>query len=147
MLPDAANQSASGAEQPMQQLVFKAQDRILRFKPALAVMLVKALQVEGESLDGDTTIEVAFAPPATVTMTERYAAAAQAKAAGEALETIQENILGYSPEQIAQDKQRRAEEQLALALNLTTQPPPTTSEEMQPVGNADTPGAQDRRTA
>ena len=52
MLPDAANQSASGAEQPMQQLVFKAQDRILRFKPALAVMLVKALQVEGESLEG-----------------------------------------------------------------------------------------------
>lgn len=145
MLPDAANQSASGAEQPMQQLVFKAQDRILRFKPALAVMLVKALQVEGESLAGDT-VEVKFAPPATVTMTERYAAAAQAKAAGEALETIQENILGYSPEQIAQDKQRRAEEQLALALNLTTQPPPTTSEEMQPIGNADTPGLPSRRT-
>ena len=145
MLPDAANQSASGAEQPMQQLVFKAQDRILRFKPALAVMLVKALQVEGESLAGDT-VEVKFAPPATVTMTERYAAAAQAKAAGEALETIQENILGYSPEQIAQDKQRRAEEQLALALNLTTQPPPTTSEEMQPVGNADALGLPGRRT-
>ena len=129
----------------MQQLVFKAQDRILRFKPALAVMLVKALQVEGESLAGDT-VEVKFAPPATVTMTERYAAAAQAKAAGEALETIQENILGYSPEQIAQDKQRRAEEQLALALNLTTQPPPTTSEEMQPIGNADVPGLPSRRT-
>ena len=145
MLPDAANQSASGAEQPMQQLVFKAQDRILRFKPALAVMLVKALQVEGESLAGDT-VEVKFSPPATVTMTERYAAAAQAKAAGEALETIQENILGYSPEQIAQDKQRRAEEQLALALNLTTQPPPTTSQDMQPIGNADAPGLPSRRT-
>jgi len=62
------------------------------------------------------------------------------------VETIQENILGYSPEQIAQDKQRRAEEQLALALNLTTQPPPTTSEEMQPIGNADTPGLPSRRT-
>ena len=146
MLPDAANQSASGAEQPTKQLVFKAEDRILRFKPALAVMLVRALQIEGADLEG-ATVEVKFAPPATVSMTERYAAAAQAKAAGEALETIQENILGYSPEQIAQDKQRRAEEQLALALNLTTQPPPTTSEEMQPVGNADTPGTQDRRTA
>ncbi|MHA6563949.1 hypothetical protein ACX3UL_09350 [Actinomyces urogenitalis] len=56
-------------------------------------------------------------------MTERYAAAAQAKAAGEALETIQENILGYSPEQIAQDKARRAEEQMALAFNLATAQP------------------------
>lgn len=118
MLPDAANQSASGAEQPTRALVFKAEDRILRFKPALAVMIVRALAVEGVELDGDSTVEVKFAPPATVSITERYAAAAQAKAAGEALETIQENLLGYSPEQIAQDKQRRAEEQFALALGL-----------------------------
>ncbi|MDN6684309.1 MAG: hypothetical protein L0K89_06300, partial [Bifidobacterium crudilactis] len=65
----------------------------------------------------DQTLEVVFEPPNAVSMTEKYAAAAQAKAAGEALETIQRNILGYSPEQIAQDKQRRAEEQLNLALN------------------------------
>lgn len=120
MLPDAANQSASGAEMPMQQLVFKAEDRIARFKPAMAVCLVKALQIEGADL-GDLTVEVKFMPPATVSLTEKYAAAAQAKAAGEALETIQENILGYSPEQIAQDKQRRAEEQMALAAGLMTQ--------------------------
>lgn len=117
MLPDSANQSASGAEQPMLQLVQKAEDRIARFKPAMDVCVVKALQIEGADL-GDLTVEVKFMPPATVSMTEKYAAAAQAKAAGEALETIQENILGYSPEQIAQDKQRRAEEQMALASNL-----------------------------
>lgn len=139
MLPDAANQSASGAEQPTRQLVFKAQDRIARFKPALAVMLVRALQVEGADL-GEDTVEVKFAPPATVSMTERYAAAAQAKAAGEALETIQENILGYSPEQIAQDKQRRAEERLALALDLTTSPASgAPTGDLEPVGDADTP--------
>ena len=120
MLPDAANQSASGAEMPMQQLVFKAEDRIARFKPAMAVCIVKALRIEGADLE-DLTVEVKFMPPATVSMTEKYAAAAQAKAAGEALETIQENILGYSPEQIAQDKQRRAEEQMALAAGLMTQ--------------------------
>ena len=120
MLPDAANQSASGAEMPMQQLVFKAEDRIARFRPAMAVCLVKALQIEGADL-GEQTVEVKFMPPATVSLTEKYAAAAQAKAAGEALETIQENILGYSPEQIAQDKQRRAEEQLALAAGLLGQ--------------------------
>ena len=120
MLPDAANQSASGAEMPMQQLVFKAEDRIARFKPAMAVCIVKALRIEGADLE-DLTVEVKFMPPATVSMTEKYAAAAQAKAAGEALETIQENILGYSPEQIAQDKQRRAEEQMALAAGLMAQ--------------------------
>ncbi len=80
----------------------------------------KALQIEGADL-GEQTVEVKFMPPATVSLTEKYAAAAQAKAAGEALETIQENILGYSPEQIAQDKQRRAEEQLALAAGLMGQ--------------------------
>jgi hypothetical protein len=122
MLPDSANQSASGAEQPMAQLVSKAEDRIRRFQPALAVMMVKALRIEGADL-GPDTVEVKFAPPATISMTERYAAAAQAKAAGEALETIQENILGYSPEQIAQDKARRAEEQMALAFNLATAQP------------------------
>lgn len=137
MLPDAANQSASGAEQPTRALVFKAEDRILRFKPALAVMLVRALAVEGVELDGDS-VEVKFAPPATVSMTERYAAAAQAKAAGEALETIQENILGYSPEQIAQDKARRAEEQLALALGLTT---PATRAEQEEAGQDEEPAA------
>ena len=139
MLPDAANQSASGAEQPTRQLVFKAEDRILRFKPALAVMIVRALQVEGADL-ADATVEVKFAPPATVSMTERYAAAAQAKAAGEALETIQETILGYSPEQIAQDKQRRAEEQLALAVGLQAASPAPdrgVSGPLQPVGSAD----------
>ena len=140
MLPDAANQSASGAEQPTKQLVFKAEDRILRFKPALAVMLVRALQIEGADLAG-ATVEVKFAPPATVSMTERYAAAAQAKAAGEALETIQENILGYSPEQIAQDKQRRAEEQLSLALGLQAASPPPQEPQgpLEVVGSADSP--------
>ena len=116
MLPDSANQSANGAEEPQKQLVFKAKDRIQRFRPALNVAMVKALQVEGVDI-GDQTLEVVFEPPNAVSMTEKYAAAAQAKAAGEALETIQRNILGYSPEQIAQDKQRRAEEQLNLALN------------------------------
>lgn len=139
MLPDAANQSASGAEQPTRALVFKAEDRILRFKPALAVMVVRALAVEGVELDaGSDTVEVKFAPPATVSMTERYAAAVQAKAAGEALETIQENILGYSPEQIAQDKARRAEEQLALALGLAA---PATGEQPEAAPPVETPGS------
>lgn len=127
MLPDAANQSASGAEAPQRQLVAKAEDRIERWKPALAVLIVKALQIEGVDL-ADETVEVLFEPPHAVSLTEKYAAAQQARSAGEALETIQRNILGYSPEQVAQDKQRRAEEQMALAMNLT-QPGATGAEQ------------------
>ena len=123
MLPDSANQSAAGAEAPMQALVFKAQDRTNRFKPALAVCLVKALQIENAPL-GEQTLEVLFAPPAMVTLAERYDAASKAKAAGEALETIQRNILGYSPDQIAQDKKRRAEEAIALAAGISAAKPP-----------------------
>lgn len=122
MLPDSANQSASGAEQPQKALLSKAADRIERFKPALAYLMVRALAVEGIDLDEAETVEVLFVPPHAVSLTEKYAAAVQARNAGEALETIQRNILGYSPEQIAQDKQRRAEEQLALAFALQDKP-------------------------
>ena len=118
MLPDSANQSASGAEQPQKALLSKAEDRIERFKPALASLIVKALGVEGVELDPDETVEVLFVPPHAVSLTEKYAAAVQARNAGESLETVQRNILGYSPEQIAQDKQRRAEEQMAMAFAL-----------------------------
>lgn len=120
MLPDSANQSATGAEQPMRQLVAKATDRIKRYQPALALCLVKALAVEGVDLNG-ATLEVKFEPPATVSMSEKYAAATQARAAGLALETVQESILGFSPQEIALDKRRRLNESLDLAF--TTAPP------------------------
>ena len=129
MLPDAANQSAAGAEQPQKALLSKAGDRIERFKPALAYLIVKALAVEGIDLDETETVEVLFVPPHAVSLTEKYAAAVQARNAGEALETIQRNILGYSPEQIAQDKQRRAEEQIALAFALQDKPQPQLTDE------------------
>lgn len=115
MLPDSANQSAAGAEAPYRRLVGKAADRIKRIQPSLALCLVKALQVEGVSVGADT-LEVLFEPPQAVSMTEKYAAAVQAKGAGESLETIQRNILGYSPEQIAADKARRAADAFSFAL-------------------------------
>ncbi|MCF3941329.1 hypothetical protein [Gordonia tangerina] len=43
---------------------------------------------------------------------QKYAAAAQAKAAGESWASIARNILGYSPDQIRQDELDRAQEQL-----------------------------------
>lgn len=122
-LPDSANQTATGAAAAKDAHVSKAEDEIERIKPGLAVLLVYALRVEGVDLEGQT-IDVDFVPPATVSLTEKYAAAQAAKAAGESWGSIARNILGYTTEQIAQDAQDRAEEQLAI-MSLT-QPEPTT---------------------
>lgn len=113
-VPDGANQTAEGASQATDGQKAKAKDYIARFKPALASLMVRALAVEGVDV-GAQTVEVLFESPEHVSMTEKYAAAAQAKAAGVSLKAIQRNILSMSPEQIAQDAADRAEEQLAAA--------------------------------
>jgi len=113
LIPDAANQSAEGAAFAKEGLVFKAEDRVVVAGTAATAMLLKALEIEGVELDA--TLRVLFKPPAMVSLTEKYAAAAQAKAAGESWNSISRNILGYSPEQIAQDALDRAQEQLATA--------------------------------
>lgn len=122
LLPDSVNQSAAGAEATREGLTFKARDRIERFKPALAVAFVYALEAEGIPVAG--TLKMIFEPPAMVMMSERYDAAIKAKSAGESLESIQRNILGYSPEQIQADRLMRAREQFALAFAERTQLPP-----------------------
>ncbi len=60
MLPDSANQSAAGAEQPPAHSC-PAADRIERFAGARPI--VKALGVEGYTLDESETVEVLSVPP------------------------------------------------------------------------------------
>jgi hypothetical protein len=119
-IPDSENQSAEGAHNAKDQQISQAQDAIARFKPAVDAIMVLALTAEKVDLAG-ATVDVQFAKPEHVSLTEKYSAAAQAKAAGESWKSIARNILGYTPEQIAQDEIDRAEEQLAtqLALNAT----------------------------
>lgn len=118
LIPESANQSAEGAAAAREGLVFKARDRIARFRPAISVALVYAMELEGLPVEG--TVDTVFEPPAMVTLAERYDAAIKAKSAGESLESIQRNILGYSPEQIQADRVLRAREQIALAMGRTT---------------------------
>lgn len=122
LLPDSANQSAAGAEAPQRQLVAKAEDRVERFKPALAVAIVKALAIEDVDLAGET-VEISFEPPHAVSLTEKYAAAVSARNAGESIETIQRNILGYSQEQIDADRAFRAQAMFDLALGVRPDEP------------------------
>lgn len=123
-IPDGANQSAEGAAQATAGQVTQAETDIARIKPAIEVALVYALRVEGVDL-GDETVEVAFVPPAHVSLSEKYAAAAQAKAAGLPVKTIMRTVLGMSPEQIAQADLDLAEEQLSAATLLAAAPAPT----------------------
>jgi hypothetical protein len=114
LLPGGDNQSAAAADGSKEPEVFQARDDIARIKPALAVVMVYALRVEGIDL-GDDTLEVLFDDPTFRSITEKYDAAVKAKAAGESWKSIATNILGYSPDQITQDAIDRAAEQLATA--------------------------------
>ena len=114
-IPDGANQSAEGAHNAKDQQISQAQDAIDRFKPAAAGIMVRALAAEGFDLGG-VTVDVQFAKPEHVSMSEKYAAAAQAKQAGESIKTIQRKILGYTPEEMTQAEQDLADEQLSAAL-------------------------------
>lgn len=115
LIPDGAQETAAGAAQvPMQQVMQVRADQD-RFGPALEVALVYALRAEGVDL-GEDTLEVLWQPAEYVTMTEKFAAAVQAKGAGMAGRTIKRDILGMTPDQIRQDEADLASDQLALAL-------------------------------
>lgn len=119
--PDGANQSATGATNSAAEQISQAKNEIARLTPGLQVALIYALRIEGVDL-GEDTVEVTFENPAIVSMSEKYAAAAQAKTAGMTWDSIARTILGWSPEQIAQDSAARAGDALvaAMAFPLTT---------------------------
>lgn len=122
LVPDGANQTATGAAEMTSGLYFKARDRVQVTQNVLAAALLKALRIEGIEPSG--TITVLCENPERVTLSEKYAAAAAAKTAGESWKSIQRNVLGRSPDQIKQDAADRASEQLAAAMltAATTQP-------------------------
>lgn len=116
-MPGGENQSAAGASNATSPQISLAQNEIARLKPCLEVALVYALRIEGVDLAGQT-VDVSFVPPAYVSIGEMYAAAAQAKAAGMTWDSIARTILGWSPEQIAQDSSARAGDALLASFSL-----------------------------
>lgn len=118
-VPDAANQSAEGAAAAKEGQIFQARKELSRLSPALAVAVVYALRAEGFDL-GTDTVEILWTPPEHVSLSEKFQAAAQAKAAGIPLKQIMRDVLGMSPQQIAQAQQDLAAEQLSAML--LTQP-------------------------
>lgn len=75
----------------------------------MAAILVKALEAEGAELGEEDTVEVTFEPVEMVSLHEKYAAAAQARAAGVPDKQIWREILGWGPDKIAQAELDRAD--------------------------------------
>lgn len=133
LLPDSANEAAGSSEKQVEQQVFQAHEEINRLVPGLQVALVYALRAEGVDL-GDRTLEVLFEDPEHVSLSEKYAAAVQAKGAGLAGRTIKRDILGMSPDQIKQDEADQASDQLAAALMTVGAPQQPAPQQQGPTG-------------
>lgn len=100
LMPDNANQTAAGATATTEGYLSKCADRCEEAKVGGAAILVEALRAEG--IDLQETLELAFEPVERVSLTEKYAAAAQAKAAGVPDKMIWQEVLGWSPEKVSQ---------------------------------------------
>lgn len=106
LMPDGANQSASGAAATTAQQVDACRSDIERIKLAAAAAVVSALRIEGVDF-GDETVEIDFLDPAWVTMAEQMDALSKAVPAGISLQSAQRLILGWSQEQIDEDERNR----------------------------------------
>ncbi|MCC2031822.1 phage portal protein [Microbacterium allomyrinae] len=114
-LPEGQNQSAAGANNAHKGEIQKAKNRIQRARGPMEGSLLDALRILG--LDEGETIQVLFESPEHVSLTEKAAAAAQAKAAGKSSRWIAKNIWGMSPDEIDEEEADLAAEQLqTLAL-------------------------------
>lgn len=128
-IPEGENQSAEGAFNAKEGQINQAKDEIARIQPGLSVAMVYALQIEGVDLGGQT-VQVTFTRPDHVSLTEMYAAAAQAKAAGESWKSIARKILGYTPDEIRAEEaeQRRNNVSQLLTTIRPTEPEPAVAE-------------------
>jgi len=116
LMPDSANQSAQGALQAAAAYLSKCEARAREAQLGITACLVDALRAEGAELGEADTVEVTMTPVDTVSMAERYSAAAQAKAAGVPVRTIWREVLGWSPQQIKQAELDAANERLAAGV-------------------------------
>lgn len=116
LIPDAANQSATGAAATTAQQVDACQTDIDRIKLAAAAAIVTALRIEGVDF-GDQTVEVDFENPAWVTLAEKMDAYTKAISTGMSTQSAQKIYLGWTQDQIDEDErnQRRIAARAALS--------------------------------
>lgn len=113
LTPDSANGSAEGASLAREGLVFKVQDRIVQTSESWEQVMSLAFLFAGDTeraARGD--MEVLWAPPDRVSMAEKYDAAVKAKASDVPWRTRMTDILGFSPQKVAEMEAELAGEAL-----------------------------------
>lgn len=132
LMPDNANTSAEGARETSSGHYFRCVDRLDEAKHGVELCMDLAIRLSGMATNPDEPVEVSFEPVDRITTAEKYQAALAAHNAGESWKSIQRNILGYSPDQIAQDEIDRAEEALMLATMMPQLALPPGGQQPQP---------------
>lgn len=113
-LPAGENQSATGAANAHKGEIQRAKDRIARASAPMEAALLDALRILG--LDDGSTVEIQFAPPEHVSLMEKTAAAKSARDAGYSRRWVAQNIMGMSPDEIAENESALAEEMLQQSI-------------------------------
>lgn len=99
--PDTANSSADGVSFQREGLVYRIEDRQAIAAARLAQTMSIAFEMMGDTKRAEVSkIETMWAPIERLSLTEKYQAAAQAKAGGLANRTIRREILGFTPRQM-----------------------------------------------
>lgn len=115
LMPDNSNASAEGAKATESGHLFRCMSRLGEAKHGIEAAMEMAVLLSGGDIPDGDSLEVSFENVQLITLAEKYAAALAAHNAGESTKSIQRNILGYSPDQIAQDEVDRAHEALLAA--------------------------------
>lgn len=121
LMPDNTNTSAAGAISAETGYISKCGTRLSQAKIGGEAILVKALEMEGVEGLEDLNVSLEFEPVERVSTAEKYQAAQAAKAAGQSQKSIQRDILGWGPDEIAQDAIDRADEALRAIALMPTQ--------------------------
>jgi hypothetical protein len=115
--PDAANASAEGAKAGGEAFQDSVEEWIDRADMPIALAQSAAFEALGDTVRaavGD--IETLWGPVARSSVTDRASAAAQAKAGGASQRYINRTIWGMSPDEAAQERQFKSDEQFDEAL-------------------------------
>jgi hypothetical protein len=138
--PESANQSAEGASLSREGLVFKVEDRIARADAAWAQVMSLAFRWLGDDERADLlSIEPLWTPAERYSLAERADAATKATAAGVPARTVWSKIWQFTPEEIAEMEQQRADDALIAAAAGANQQ--TQSQQTRPQQPAPTPRA------
>lgn len=109
--PEGANQSAQGASLVREGQTFKVKDRQDRFGDVFTDVAALIFRMAGAAEAAEAEkIRIGWAPSEWYGLTEKAAAAAQAKAAGVPWRTIMRDVMQYDPEQIQRMETERMDD-------------------------------------